>query len=119
MKAMRRLFQASLCAALLIAALSPVSLTAQKPAESAPPQPPAAKPQPSRIAGAGEDAGGSGLPATSPQEPQAQQSYSLSPDKLAKAIAVSRIRNILNIVGSLWGLAVLWLLLSTRGCRRP
>ena len=44
----------------------------------------------------------------------AQQAYSLPPDKLAKAIALSRIRNILGFVGGLWGLAVLWLLLATR-----
>jgi Zn-dependent protease with chaperone function len=44
----------------------------------------------------------------------APQAYSLPPDKLAKAIALSRIRNILDLVGSLWGLAVLWLLLATR-----
>jgi STE24 endopeptidase len=43
-----------------------------------------------------------------------QQAYTLPPDKLAKAIALSRIRNILDIVGSVWGLAVLWLLLATR-----
>ena len=43
-----------------------------------------------------------------------QPAYTLPPDKLAKAIALSRIRNILSIVGSIWGLAVLWLLLATR-----
>lgn len=43
-----------------------------------------------------------------------QQAYTLPPDKLAKAIALSRIRNILDIVGGLWGIAVLWLLLATR-----
>jgi Zn-dependent protease with chaperone function len=43
-----------------------------------------------------------------------QQAYTLPPDKLAKAIALSRIRNILDIVGSLWAVAVLWLLLATR-----
>ncbi len=43
-----------------------------------------------------------------------QQAYTLPPDKLAKAIALGRIRNILGLVGSLWGLAVLWLLLATR-----
>ncbi len=43
-----------------------------------------------------------------------QPAYSLPADKLAKAIALSRIRNIMDIVGGLWGLAVLWLLLSTR-----
>ena len=43
----------------------------------------------------------------------ASQAYTLPPDKLAKAVALSRIRHILDIAGSLWGLAVLWLLLST------
>jgi Zn-dependent protease with chaperone function len=42
------------------------------------------------------------------------QAYKLTPEKLAKAIAISRIRNIMDIVGGLWGMAVLWLLLSTR-----
>ena len=46
--------------------------------------------------------------------PQPTQAYSLPPDKLAKAIALGRIRNILEIAGSLWGLAVFWLLLATR-----
>ncbi|MGD0732918.1 MAG: M48 family metallopeptidase [Terracidiphilus sp.] len=58
-------------------------------------------------------------PAQSPQaQPAAaqlsQQAYSLPPEKLAKAIAISRIRNFLDIVGGLWGLIVLWLLLATR-----
>ncbi len=47
-------------------------------------------------------------------QPDPQQAYSLPPEKLAKAIALGRIRNILDIVGSLWGLAMLWLLLATR-----
>lgn len=55
-------------------------------------------------------------PAPAPANPQ--NAYSLSPDKLAKAIAISRIRNIMDIVGGLWGLAVLWLLLSTRTAAR-
>jgi Zn-dependent protease with chaperone function len=42
------------------------------------------------------------------------QAYTLPPDKLAKAIAINRIRNILDIVDGLWGIAVLWLLLATR-----
>jgi STE24 endopeptidase len=46
--------------------------------------------------------------------PAAPQAYSLPPDKLAKAIALSRIRNILDPVGTFWGLAVLWMLLDTR-----
>jgi Zn-dependent protease with chaperone function len=40
--------------------------------------------------------------------------YSLPPDKLAKAIALNRIRNIMDIVIGLWGIAVIWLLLATR-----
>jgi STE24 endopeptidase len=47
-----------------------------------------------------------------------QQAYNLPPDKLAKAIALSRIRNIMDIVVSLWGLAVLWVLLASRGAAR-
>jgi Zn-dependent protease with chaperone function len=42
------------------------------------------------------------------------QAYSLPPDKLAKAIALGRIRNIVHLVDTLWGVAVLWLLLATR-----
>ena len=56
-------------------------------------------------------------PAAQAQAPSAQQTaqaYSLPPDKLAKAIALSRIRNILDIAGSLWGLVFLFLLLATR-----
>ncbi len=52
-------------------------------------------------------------------QPDPQQAYSLPPEKLAKAIALGRIRNILDIVGSLWGLAMLWLLLATRAAARP
>jgi Zn-dependent protease with chaperone function len=43
-----------------------------------------------------------------------QPAYQLPPDKLARAITLSHIRIVLDIVGSLWGLAVLWLLLATR-----
>jgi len=41
------------------------------------------------------------------------QAYRLPPEKLAKAISLSRIRNILEIAGSLWSLIFLWLLLAT------
>jgi Zn-dependent protease with chaperone function len=47
-----------------------------------------------------------------PAQPASTQAYNLSPDKLAKAIALSHISLALEIVGSLWGLAFLWLLLS-------
>ena len=51
---------------------------------------------------------------TQPAPAQPAQAYTLPADKLAKAIALSRIRNILDIAGSLWGLVFLWLLLATR-----
>jgi STE24 endopeptidase len=63
-------------------------------------QPPASQPDSTQSATAPAD------------QPQA---YQLPPDKLAKAISLSRIRNIMDIVGSLWGLAVLWVLLASRG----
>jgi Zn-dependent protease with chaperone function len=49
------------------------------------------------------------------KETNAQQVYTLPPDKLAKAIALSRIRDILNISGSIWGIVFLWLLLALNG----
>ncbi len=52
--------------------------------------------------------------AAPPASPAPTQSYSLPADKLAKAIALSHIRTVLDIAGSLWGLAVLWILLATR-----
>jgi Zn-dependent protease with chaperone function len=51
---------------------------------------------------------------TTPAQQVSAQAYSLPPDKLAKAITLNRIRIALDIGGSLWGLAVLWLLLATR-----
>jgi STE24 endopeptidase len=48
------------------------------------------------------------------QPSNATPAYTLPPEKLAKAIALSRIRNVLEIAGSIWGIAVLWLLLATR-----
>ena len=81
---------------LLFAAIAPAGLTAQAPEKSAPSQvAPAAEPQ-----------------LATPRVPQ--QSYSLPPDKLAKAIAISRIRNILNIAGSVWSIVFAGLLLATR-----
>jgi Zn-dependent protease with chaperone function len=49
-----------------------------------------------------------------PAQPASTQSYSLPPAKLAQAITLSHIRIALGIAGSLWGLAVLWILLATR-----
>jgi Zn-dependent protease with chaperone function len=55
---------------------------------------------------------------TASQPASSQQAYSLPPDKLAKAIALSRIRNILDIVGSLWQIVFIWLLLTSRFAAR-
>jgi Zn-dependent protease with chaperone function len=49
-----------------------------------------------------------------PAQPANAQAYSLPPDKLAKAITLGHISTVLDIAGSLWGLAVLWILLSLR-----
>jgi Zn-dependent protease with chaperone function len=61
------------------------------------------------------------IPSATPAQPPAQpvqQAYNLPPDKLAKAITLSHIELALDIAGSLWGLAVLWLLLATRWATR-
>jgi STE24 endopeptidase len=50
-----------------------------------------------------------------PSRANATQAYTLSADKLARAIALTRIRNILDIAGSVWGIVFLWLLLALRG----
>jgi Zn-dependent protease with chaperone function len=51
---------------------------------------------------------------TQPQLQPAAQAYTLPPAKLSKAIALSRIRNILDIASSIWDVVFLWLLLATR-----
>lgn len=84
-----------LCLAFLLASLLPALCATQ-----------AANAQPAPIATA--------APTVATAQPSSTQSYSLPPDKLAKAIALSHIRIALDIAGSLWGLAVLWLLLATR-----
>ena len=73
-------------------------------------------PQCMSLAQAGPGAGEAGKEAeTAKARPTTEQAYSLPPDKLAKAVALNRIRLTLDIVGSLWGLAVLWILLASRG----
>jgi Zn-dependent protease with chaperone function len=52
--------------------------------------------------------------AQTPAQPASAQAYSLPPAKLAQAITLSHLRTALDIAGSLWGLLVLWLLLSLR-----
>jgi Zn-dependent protease with chaperone function len=85
----------ALCLSLLVAGLAPRFCAGQ----STNPQP-AAAPQPAATA--------------TPAAPAApQQAYSLPPEKLAKAIALSRIRHIMGFVGTAWGLLVLLILLAT------
>jgi Zn-dependent protease with chaperone function len=49
-----------------------------------------------------------------PAQASPPQAYHLPPAQLARAVVLSRIRNILDIAGSLWAIAVLWLLLAGR-----
>jgi STE24 endopeptidase len=68
------------------------------------------------LRGASQAAVSASPPGAAEHQPTAGQSaYQLPPDKLAKAITLSRIRNVMDIVGQLWGLAVLWVLLAARG----
>lgn len=89
----RRSMRLAVCTAALLAGSMPQTLAAQSGAMPAAPAPVA-----------------TGAPSTA----SSQQAYSLPPEKLAKAIAISRIRNILSITGSIWGLVFLWMLLATR-----
>jgi Zn-dependent protease with chaperone function len=89
----RRLLLVS-CFMLLIAAVAPRLGPGPRAAIQAAPAPATATAQPA--------------PPAAPQ-----QAYSLPPEKLAKAIALSRIRHTMGFVGTLWGLAVLWILLAT------
>ncbi len=47
-----------------------------------------------------------------PAQTAAQPAYTLPPDELAKAITLGRIRNVLDLAGSLWSIVFLWLLLA-------
>jgi STE24 endopeptidase len=47
-------------------------------------------------------------------QPSSTDAYTLPPGKLAQAKTLNTIRLTLEIVGTLWGLAVLWLLLATK-----
>jgi Zn-dependent protease with chaperone function len=51
---------------------------------------------------------------TNPAQPASSQAYSLPPGKLAQAITLSRISLALEVIGSLWSLAFLWILLASR-----
>ncbi len=80
------------CCAALLAGMSPQMLAAQNGEAPAVPAPAAS---------------------ATPSPASPQQAYSLPPDKLAKAIAISRIRNILNIAVSVWSIFFVGLLLAT------
>jgi len=99
MKFARR-FLLLICAGLILGGVMPRlcagQTTAQPAAQAAPAQPAAPASGQAPVASA----------------PASTQAYTLPPEKLAKAIALSRIRHILDLVGSLWGLAVLWILLA-------
>lgn len=83
-----------LCLALLLTSLIPGLCAAQT-----------ANTQPAQVATI--------APTAATAQPSSTQAYSLPPDKLAKAVTLSHIRIALDIAGSLWGLAILWLLLAT------
>ena len=91
----RRLIASLIFAVLLATSAARPGLSQSTPAEPAPAQPTAQ---------------------TAP--PQPAQAYTLPPEKLAKAVALDRLRNILDIVSGVWGIVFLWLLLATRGAAR-
>jgi len=45
--------------------------------------------------------------------PETASAYALPPEKLAKAIALGRIRNLMYFISTVWGFAVLWILLAS------
>ena len=51
---------------------------------------------------------------TAQPTPKSEQAYNLPPDKLAQAVTLNKIRLALEVAGTFWGLAVLWLLLATK-----
>ncbi len=95
---LRRYLWLAACGAALLAGMTQLPSAAQSGAN------PGAQAAPAAVAPAAQAA----APANQ------QEAYTLPPDKLAKAISLSRIRNILNITGSIWGIVFLWLLLATR-----
>ena len=57
-------------------------------------------------------------PVPAASAPVSEPAYTLPPAKLAQAKALARIRLTLEIAGSLWALAVLWILLASRTASR-
>ena len=90
---MGRRWLLAICTTALVAGFTSLPIQAQT---AAPPATPAATATPA------------------PTPAAAQQAYTLPPEKLAKAIALSRIRITLGIAGALWGIVFLWLLLVLR-----
>ena len=95
-----RLWLAASCLTFLLVLPQSMQSAAQQP-----PSPPAAA-QPITAQ--------SSAPSAQPASQPTGQAYTLPPDKLANAIELDHIRNILDIAGGLWGIVVLWLLLATR-----
>ena len=93
----------ALCAVGLLAGTISLPLAAQSVSTPTAPAPAAATQAPPASAAPA---------APAPANPQ--QAYTLPPDKLAKAIALNRVRVILAISGDLWGIVFLWLLLAGR-----
>jgi len=79
------------CPAVLLAGMVSVPLAAQNPASPVAPV---------------------ATVSAAPAQGAPQQAYTLPPEKLARAIALNRIRNILDLAGSIWGIVFLWLLLA-------
>lgn len=97
----RRAFLLLVCSIALLAVRTIAPLAAQEGVAAA------------QSAPAAQSAGGTAAQQAAP--PNQQEAYTLPPDKLAKAIEISRIRDILNIAGSIWGIVFLWILLAARG----
>src|SRR5580692_6846196 len=87
-------------------ALCPVVLIAGLASHPSAGQTPASPPVPAPTASA------------APAQAAPRQAYTLAPDKLAKAVALGRIRNILDLAGSTWSIVFLWLLLVSRAWNR-
>ncbi len=83
----------AMCPVALVAGFASLPLNAQTVAPSSPP---------------------AAIAIAAPAQSAPQQAYTLPPEKLAKAIALSRIRITLGIAGAVWGIVFLWLLLAAR-----
>ncbi len=64
--------------------------------------------------GCAQPSSGDGIATHPDHAPPTLSAYTLPPDKLAKAQALDRIRNTLDIVSGVWGVVIFWLVLVTR-----